>query len=234
MSTKNKLAKFAELMTYPHVFENFDYHTHELQGENGETIELKGKWNDVHFKNKQPIVLELACGRGEYSVGLAERYPDRNFIGVDIKGARIWKGASISLEKGLTNVAFLRTRIELIEHFFEKDEVSEIWITFPDPFITSGEGKGKPNRRLTAAPFLERYRKILAPNGIVNLKTDDDTLYHFTVETVLADERCTMLYHENDIYSKPLHLDVLELKTRYEGMHLEKNKKIKFVQFKIN
>ena len=154
MSRRNKLQKFAELLTFPNVYENFDPENPQLIGLNGMPVDRKGKWKKEHFKNDFPITLELACGRGEYSLGLGRMYPERNFIGVDIKGARIWKGARIALEENLTNVAFLRTRIEQIALFFDPEEIDEIWITFPDPFLR----KSKANRRLTSCRFLSGGR----------------------------------------------------------------------------
>ncbi len=230
MSKRNKLQKFAELLTFPNVYENFDSKQPQLFASDGEVIDLKGKWASQHFQNECPITLELACGRGEYSLGLARMYPGRNFIGVDIKGARIWKGAGIALEEGLQNVAFLRTRIELITHFFAAGEISEIWITFPDPFLR----KSKANRRLTSAHFLNLYRKILHPNGIVHLKTDEPNLYEFTLETLAEDANATILYQDADIYSKPLPFPELDLKTYYESMHLAEGKTIKYIRFTIN
>ena len=231
MSRRNKLQKFAEVRTFPNVYQNFD--TKEAQplllGATGK-VDLKGKWQTHHFQNDYPITLELACGRGEYSLDLARRYPLRNFIGVDIKGARIWKGATIALQENLTNVAFLRTKIELINPFFAKDEVDEIWITFPDPFLR----ESKARRRLTAPNFLERYRFFLKKSGLVHLKTDDPTLYEFTIETLEADPQVTILYQNDDIYSQPLLFEELETKTYYEKMHLAKGRTIKYVQFVIH
>ena len=229
MSKRNKLQKFAELLSFPNVFENFDPKVPGLAGENGIPVEMKGKWAESYFKNDHPITLELACGRGEYTLGLAQRYPKRNFIGVDIKGARIWKGASIALEKQLPNVAFLRTRIEQIALFFEPGEIAEIWITFPDPFLR----KSKANRRLTSARFLKEYRKILPPAGIVHLKTDEPRLYEFTLEVLAEDPNVVLRYHNEDIYAQELVIPELELKTYYEKMHLEAGKKIKYVQFEL-
>ena len=229
MSKKNKLQKFADILTFPNVYENIDPMNPELSGLNGEIVDLKGKWSEKHFKNNNPIVLELACGKGHYTLGLAERFPDKNFIGVDIKGARIWKGAKMAMEKNIDNAAFFRTRIEQIELFFEKDEVDEIWITFPDPFLKDS----KANRRLTAPSFLHRYRNILKDDGIVNLKTDSPELYAFTLETLKKETSFELLYHDDDIYSKPLPVDALEIKTEYEGMHLAKNLTIKYVKIKV-
>lgn len=229
MSRRNKLQKFAEILSFPNVYENYNHDKPELLGKDGVAADMKGQWANKHFKNDNPVVLELACGRGEYSLGLAERFPERNFIGVDVKGARIWKGASTALEKGFDNVAFLRTRIEQIALFFAENEVSEIWITFPDPFLR----KGKENRRLTAPNFLKQYRQILDPNGTVNLKTDSGPLYDFTLETIHADKKCKLIYSDDDIYSKDLVTEELQIKTYYEKMHLEAQKTIKYVKFTI-
>lgn len=229
MSKRNKLQKFAELLTFPNVYENFDPKNPQLTGVGGLLVELKGKWAEQHFQNDHPITLELACGRGEYTLGLARQNPHRNFIGVDIKGARIWKGAKIALEEGLGNAAFLRTRIEQIALFFEPGEVSEIWITFPDPFLK----KGKANRRLTAPRFLKQYQKILWEGGLVHLKTDSPQLYEFTLEVLAEKENVELLYHDEDIYASPLPMPELELKTYYEAMHLEDGRTIKYVRFKF-
>lgn len=229
MSKRNKLQKFAELLTFPNVYENFTPKDPKLVGSGGAQVDIKGKWNSKHFQKDQPITLELACGRGEYTLGMARMYPNRHFVGVDVKGARIWKGASIALEEELTNVAFLRTRIEQLELFFEPQEVQEIWITFPDPFLR----ESKINRRLTAAHFLDRYRRLLVPNGLVHLKTDEPNLYQFTLERLKEDPRITIHYQDDDIYSKPLPIPELELKTYYERMHLEAQKTIKYVRFSL-
>ena len=160
---KNKLKKFADMDRLPHVFQ-LSYN--EIM--NGEKFAMKGRWHSDFFKNNNPIVLELGCGKGEYAVGLAEQFPDKNFIGIDIKGARMWSGATESLEKGLNNVAFVRTGINAIEHFFAENEVSEIWITFADPQMK------KQNKRLTSTYFMSLYRKVLIPNGLVHLKSDSN------------------------------------------------------------
>ncbi|MDX2071193.1 MAG: tRNA (guanosine(46)-N7)-methyltransferase TrmB [Haliscomenobacter sp.] len=230
MSKRNKLQKFAELLSFPNVYENFDSGNPQLAGENGQIVDLKGQWKAGHFKNDAPLTLELACGRGEYSVALGEMYPERNFIGVDIKGARIWKGATAALQKGLPNVAFLRTRIEQIMHFFAEGEVDEIWITFPDPFLRNS----KTNRRLTSPAFLDRYRKMMPAGGIVHLKTDDPTLYEFTLTVIRDYPEATLLYTDDDIYAKELPLPELEIKTYYERMHLAEKKTIKYVQFRLS
>lgn len=227
MSRRNKLQKFAELLAFKNVYENFSFKDPVLIGLDGEPVDLKGRWNELHFRADRPISLELACGGGEYTLGMAQMHPGRHFIGVDIKGARIWKGARKALAENLSNAAFLRTRIELIPHFFGPAEIDEIWITFPDPFLNS------PNRRLTAPGFLEAYKKILRPGGLIHLKTDDPTLYEYTLEVLSTRPDFQLLYHDADIYSKPLPLEELELKTTYEKMHLDVGKKIKYIQFRM-
>lgn len=229
MSRRNKLQKFAEVLAFPNVYENFDAKKPGLTGKDGEPVEMKGQWAEKHFGNSNPITLELACGKGDYALALAAQFPERNFIGVDIKGARIWRGAKFALQNKLENVAFLRTRIEQLPLFFEKNEVAEIWITFADPFLKSG----KENRRLTAAPFLERYKKLLKPGGLIHLKTDDPTLYGFTLETLADQKDFTLLYHDDDIYAKPLPMDELEIKTFYEKKHLSIGRTIKYARFQL-
>lgn len=228
MSKRNKLQKFAEILDYPHVFENFDHNDPKLLGEKGAQVEMKGKWSSF-FQNEHPIVLELACGGGEYTLALAQTNAIKNFIGVDIKGARIWKGSTKSQELELTNVAFVRTRIEQIQHFFEENEVDEIWITFPDPFLR----ESKSNRRLTSPNFIELYRKILKPGGLIHLKTDSDPLYQFSLEVLEADEQVNILYRNENIYSAPLDFEALEHKTFYEIQHLADGRTIKYLQFTI-
>ena len=216
--------KFAEMRSFPNVFQNFDPKHPKLLGALDREIDLKGKWNELHFKNNKPIVLELACGRGEYCLGLAKLFPDKNFIGVDIKGARIWRGATNALEEKLENIAFLRTRIEQIELFFGKEEVSEIWITFPDPFV------GKESRRLTANKFLDKYKTFLKKNAIVQLKTDAISLYEYTQEILGERPDVKVLVDDNDIYKSEVSPS-LSIKTYYERMHLAAGKKITYLQF---
>ena len=192
-------------------------------------VDRKGQWGSAHFGNNNPITLELACGAGEYAVGLAQMFPERNFIGVDIKGNRLWAGAKDALDAGLHNVAFLRTRIEIIRSFFEQNEIDEIWITFCDPFPR----QSKDNRRLTSPYFLNIYRQILKPGGLVHLKHDDPDFYKFSQKTLAEDAACKILYENFDIYAEPLAYPELEMKTRYEEMHLEKGKKIKYLRFTI-
>ena len=227
MTRKNKLTKFAELLTFPNVVENFDPKNTTLLLHHGVEIDLHGIWHSAFFNNDKPITLELACGRGEYSLALARIFPQRNFIGVDIKGSRIWKGAKGALTEGLENVGFLRTRIEQIDQFFSAGELEEIWITFPDPFIS------KENRRLTSPKFLNRYKRILAKGGQIHLKTDDDELYQYSIETVNQFEGASILYSNDDIYASELYCRELEFKTYYENLHLEQGKTIKYLRFTL-
>lgn len=229
MSRRNKLQKFAEVLAFPNVYENFDSRQPSLIASRGVTADLRGKWACEHFGNEHPITLELACGKGEYTLGLARRFAKRNFIGVDVKGARIWKGAKTALQEGLHNAAFLRTRIEQLACFFTPGEVAEIWITFPDPFLR----ETKANRRLSSLTFLEQYKKVLQKGGAVHLKTDEPNLYHFTLETLAQQRDFTLHYHDDDIYSKPLPLPELELKTFYEKQHLLAGKTIKYIRFQL-
>jgi tRNA (guanine-N7-)-methyltransferase len=227
MSKRNKLQKFADLSAFPNVYENFTHENPRLLGQNGAEVDLKGKWQDQHFGNDQPITLELACGRGEYTIALAHHFPQRNFIGVDIKGARIWKGARIALAEGLQNAAFLRTRIEQLTHFFEAHEIQEIWITFPDPFPK------KENRRLTNPHFIESYRKLLPQGGFIHLKTDATDLYTYTLETYASYPGIKIVYQNDDIYSGTLPLPELSFKTYYENMHLRDGKTIKYLRLQV-
>jgi tRNA (guanine-N7-)-methyltransferase len=227
MGRKNKLRKFKELLAFPNVVENYDIKNPALILNEGEIIDLKGRWKKDFFKNDKPLILELACGRGEYTVQLARKYPDRNFLGIDIKGARIWQGAKLALEEELNNVGFLRTRIEQIGLFIGPGEVDEIWITFPDPFLK------KENRRLTSNAFLDRYKKILAQNNTIHLKTDDPTLYEFSMEVLRDRKDVHINYFKDDIYSEELVIPELEFKTYYEAQHLSKGRKIKYISFQL-
>ncbi len=218
---KNKLQKFSDMDGYRHVFQ---YPFYVLQQEG---FPLKGKWNQEFFKNDQPIVLELGCGKGEYAVGLAQLYPEKNFIGVDIKGARMWTGAKQALEKGLGNVAFLRTSIELIAHFFEAGEISEIWITFPDPQMK------KVTKRLTSTRFMQLYRSILAPNGLIHLKCDSPFLYGYTSE-MIAINGLSVNVMTDDLYNSGIEDKILGIKTFYEQQWLDRGKTIKYLQFGCN
>lgn len=215
---KNKLQKFDDMNSYPHVFQ-FPFSVLREKG-----FEMKGKWNSVFFKNNNPIVLELGCGKGEYAVGLALKYPDKNFIGVDIKGARMWTGAKEAQEKKIPNVAFLRTNIELIAEFFAENEISEIWITFPDPQMK------KVRKRLTSTRFIELYRKILKPDGIIHLKSDSNFMYTYTCEMVKTN-RYPVIMQTDDLYNSGITDDILEIKTFYEQQWLERGLSIKYIQF---
>lgn len=218
---KNKLAKFANMEEYPHVFQ---YPFAVLQ-EKG--FEMKGKWNEKFFKNTNPIVLELGCGRGEYTVGLAKLYPENNFIGVDIKGARMWSGAKQSLEEGLSNVAFLRTHIELLANFFDQGEISEIWITFPDPQMN------KVNKRMTSTRFMKLYGQFLKPNGVIHLKSDSNFMFAYTTEMVKLNN-LEVLFGTEDLYHSGLEDNVLTIKTFYEQQWIARGLNIKYVKFKYS
>jgi tRNA (guanine-N7-)-methyltransferase len=228
MGRKQKLKRFAEVAAFSNVFEHMEGTRERLSNETGVFYEGKNHWAQKYFGNDHPIVLELACGKGEYTLALAQSNPDKNFIGVDIKGARIWKGARRGLEENISNAAFLRTRIEFIEYFFSENEIDAIWITFPDPF------EGKITRRLTSPPFLDRYRKILKPGGTIHLKTDSTLLYEFTLDVIYHDPQCKVLYADSDIYNKSLYTPELENKTFYETKHLAEGRKIKYIEFLIS
>ena len=216
---KNKLRKFEDMEGFPHVFQ---YPFEVLQSGGG--CPLKGKWNREVFKNDRPIVLELGCGRGEYTVGLGRLYPDKNFIGIDVKGARMWTGAKQSLEAGMKNVAFLRTNIELIAHFFAPDEVSEIWLTFPDPQMK------KVNKRLTGTRFMVLYRKILTEKGLIHLKTDSRFMFTYTSEMIKANYFPVHVFTD-DLYQSGLADDILSIRTCYEQQWLDRGLPIKYIRF---
>jgi tRNA (guanine-N7-)-methyltransferase len=223
VGSKNKLKRFKENETFVNVFQP----TREEVV--ADQFSLKGKWNSDFFKNDHPIVLELGCGKGEYSVGLAERFPHKNFIGIDIKGARFWRGAKTAVENGLHNVAFVRTQIELIEHCFAANEVSEIWITFPDPQIKYKRTK----HRMTNAAFLDNYKKILQPNGLMHLKTDSEFMHGYTLG-LLHGAGHEVLYANHNIYKNEGAPDeVTGIQTFYESQYLEVNKAITYIQFRI-
>ena len=225
MSKKNKLQKFEENRSFDNLFQ----YSYERIMEEG--FPLQGKWHSDFFRNDNPIVLELGCGKGEYTVGLARAHRDINYIGVDIKGARMWRGLTQAREEGLINVAFIRTRIDQIEHFFAPDEVSEIWVTFPDPH--PGEGERNARHRLTSPEFLERYRKIVRPDGILNLKTDSPIMYEFTLHEVIEKQGLPLLYATDDLYANDDDLEVKTIRTFYEQMWLDQGLTIKYLRFKI-
>lgn len=228
MARRNKLWRFAQLQTFDNFFDGPDLEQAEVIGSNGNKIDLRGKWASSFFKNNNPITLELACGRGEYTLALAEKNPNRNYIGVDIKGARIYQGAKRALASKLTNVAFLRTRIEALDYFFEVGEIDNIWITFPDPFLK----KGSINRRLTSPRFWNGYARMLKPNGEINLKTDDDVLYAYSKEVSPTLSQFKLVEDFNDIYSlSSLPIPELETKTYYEKKHLANGLTIKWLRW---
>lgn len=220
---KNKLKKFSDNAKFDHVIEP---HVKEFVAVDHE---LKGNWHSLFFKNNNPIVLELGCGKGEYSVNLAQKFPDKNFIGVDIKGARLWLGAKTSHEKGMKNIAFLRTRIELINSYFAPNEVAEIWVTFPDP-----QPKHKKYKvRLTGSVFLSNYQKLLIDNGIVHLKTDSRFMYNYTV-AVAKINNLEVLKSTNNLYASNYIDDVLSIKTHYEKLHIDDGETINYIEFKLD
>lgn len=221
---KGKLAKFADMERYENVFQ-YPYSVID-----NVPFEMKGRWREDYFHNNNPIVLELGCGKGEYTVELAQLYPDINFIGVDIKGSRMWTGATLALERKLGNVAFLRTNIELIERFFGDGEVQEIWLTFSDPQIK------KVSKRLTSTSFLERYRKFLTDNGIIHLKTDSNFLFTYTTH-VVSHNALPLLFRTEDLYHTE-GLDeettkILSIRTYYESMWIERGLNIRYMKFRL-
>ena len=223
VGSKNKLKRFKENETFQNVFQP------SREEVVGEQFHLKGKWNSDFFKNENPIIIELGCGKGEYSVGLAERFPDKNFVGIDIKGARFWRGAKTAVESGMHNVAFVRTQIELIDHIFSEQEVDEIWITFPDPQIKYKRTK----HRMTNTEFLKLYKKILKPNGVVNLKTDSEFMHGYTLG-LLHGEGHEVIYANHNVYkNEGAPVEVIGIQTFYEKQYLEINKAITYIRFKI-
>ena len=224
MGSKNKLKRFKENETFDHVFQP----KRETLVEN--KFIFKGQWRQKFFKNKNPLVLELGCGKGEYTVGLAEKYPNKNYIGIDVKGARFWRGAKTAKENQLSNVAFVRAQIELIGFLFEASEVDEIWITFPDPQIKYKRGK----HRLTNPDFLKRYKDILNQTGVVHLKTDSEYMHGYTLG-LLQGLGHEIQYANHNVYHQEGSPDeVTEIQTFYEKTYLEKGKAITYLRFKIH
>jgi len=220
---RNKLEKFAENKTFPNFFD-VDY-----QSIKNADFQLKGNWKKEFFKNNNPIVLELGCGRGEYTIGLAEKYPDKNFIGIDKKGARVWKGCKYSIENEMKNVAFVRTQISYVTHYFDKDEVSEIWLTFPDP----QPKRTKKNKRLTSPLYLDFYKKIIQPNGFIHLKTDNESLFEYTQE-VINDFQYKIIDNKSDIYSHNQMDEDTLIETYYEKKWKSQGHKIYYIKFQAN
>lgn len=221
MSKKNKLQHFAENETFDNMFQ-LSYE--ELTA----GFKYRGCWSRDFFKNDNDIIVELGCGKGEYTVGLAKRFPDKNFIGVDIKGARIWRGLK-NVEEGVVgNAAFIRSRINLIEFMFGPEEVSEIWITFPDPHPMIS----KSRRRLTSPRFIERYYKVLKPGGIINLKTDNIIFFEYT-QDVIKEDGHKLLYHTYDVYGEENESVLTDIQTFYEKIWLKNGTKIKYLKFQL-
>lgn len=218
---KNKLKKFREMEAIDFVFQ---YPFAVLKDHE---FPLKGKWHSDFFHNDNPIVLELGCGKGEYTVGLARRFPDKNYIGIDIKGARMWTGAKQAVAEGLDNVAFLRTGIELLPHFFTPGEVAEIWITFPDPQMK------KVRKRLTSTRFMELYRQVLVPDGLVHLKTDSPFLYTYT-HIMVTENGLPTVTDTRDLYHSDVVNDILDIKTFYEQQWLDRGLTIKYISFRLD
>ncbi len=211
---KKKLLRFAEMADFPNVIQM--------------TTHLRGCWHRDYFHNHNPITLELACGKGEYTVGMARLFPQRNFIGIDIKGARLWRGAKTALTEGLTNTAFLRLPIEQVAECFAPGEIAEIWITFPDPFLREGKAK----KRLTSPRFLSQYRRILPPGGVIHLKTDEPNLFAFTQE-VIELEGLDIIEKIDDLYANPIKDPLLAIQTTYEKRHLTEGRVIRYIAFSI-
>lgn len=222
MGSKNKLKRFKENETFRNVIQP---RREDIKA----GFSLKGRWSS-HFKNDHPIILELGCGKGEYTVGLAKKNPEKNYIGIDIKGARLWRGAKTALEAQLDNVAFLRTQIELIDELFAPGEVSAIWITFPDPQIKYKRTK----HRMTNVDFLKKYRTILKPGGLIHLKTDSEFMHGYTLG-LLHGLGLEIRYANHDVYkNEGSPKDVLEIQTFYENQYLEEGKPITYLQFKVH
>ena len=223
-----KIERWNEMETFPNVIQPKFIEVFEMEHQ------YKGKWQSEVFKNDHPIVLELGCGRGEYSVGLGKHFPEKNFIGLDIKGARIWKGAKQALDQNLNNIFFIRTHIDLITSFFAPNEVDEIWITFPDP----QPQKSRARKRLTAPMFIERYKKLLKPNGIIHLKTDNEGFFRYTLEEIERNN-FELIEHTFNLYNEELeNLDtktqeILSIKTYYENLFSAKGHKIHYLRFRF-
>ncbi len=218
--SKGKLQKFADMARYPHVFE-YPYSVVD-----DVPFAMRGRWREEFFHNASPVVLELGCGRGEYTVGLAEMFPAKNFIGVDIKGARMWTGATDSLQRGMKNVAFLRTNIEIIDRFFAPGEVQEVWLTFSDPQMK------KATKRLTSTYFLNRYRRFLTDGGLVHVKTDSNFLYTYT-RLLIEANHLPVEVMTDDLYHSGQADEILSIRTYYEQQWLARGINIKYIRFRL-
>lgn len=217
---KDKLRRFAENETFDNMF--------QMKYEDvKDGFYLKGKWREEFFKNDKPLVLELGCGKGEYTVGLAKQYPDKSFIGIDIKGARMWRGCKTSVDENINNVAFVRSHVQLLNFYFGEKEVSEIWITFPDPQLK------KPNKRLTSPRFLDTYAKVLKDDAIIHLKTDSQELYDYTLNEVLIPQNRKVLVSTNNLYESNIIEDVISIRTFYENIYLSQGKPITYLKFQL-
>ncbi len=224
MGSKNKLKRFKENETFSNVIQPTRQEVFD------DALKLKGNWSKTFFKNEQPIVLELGCGKGEYSLNLAKMFPEKNFLGIDIKGARFWKGAKTSLEEKITNVGFLRTQIELVDLLFDENEIDEIWITFPDPQIKYKRTK----HRMTNPEFLKKYKKILKPKGVVHLKTDSEYMHGYTLG-LLQGLDLKIEYAHHDVYGTTnAPKEVTEIQTYYESQYLAIRKKITYLRFNFS
>ena len=224
MGSKNKLKRFKENDGFNNVYQP------SREDLLNDKFNLKGIWIMLAFKNSNPIVVELGCGKGEYSVGLAKMFPKKNFVGIDIKGARFWKGAKISLSEKINNVLFVRAQIELIENIFSMDEISEIWITFPDPQIKYKRSK----HRLVNRDFLSRYKNILIKNGIINLKTDSEFLHGYLIGLIQGMGH-EIIYSNHDIYnSSGVPIEATAIQTYYESLYLAEGKPITYLKFRYN
>lgn len=228
MSRRRKLEKFAQLLKYEHVYEMTEPGSALVKVSARDILNMRGQWARRPYEKKQKLCLELACGRGEYTLGLARLYPHKNFLGVDIKGARIYQGAKIALEEPLKNVAFLRIRIEQIANYFNPNEIDEMWITFPDPFPS------KPNRRLTSKILLDNYLNILADEASIHLKTDDPDLYEYSIEIAKKHQEYHIVEQCDNISEIRLSRPDLNIQTYYETKHIANKKTIKYLHLKKN
>ncbi|MCX6267739.1 MAG: tRNA (guanosine(46)-N7)-methyltransferase TrmB [Bacteroidetes bacterium] len=217
---KKKLIHFQENLSFPHLIQ--PTYNDLFSG-----FSLRSRWHEDFFKNDNPIVIELGCGKGEYTVGLAEKYPQKNFIGIDWKGARLWRGSKTVSERGINNAGFVRAMVDHVEQIFAPSEISEIWITFPEPQMK------KERMRLTAPVFLAKYQNILTPDGIIHLKTDDHFFYNYTLN-VIKEQGHRLFWASDDVYQSGLGDDVVSIQTYYETRWLEMGKKICYLRFQLN